>query len=221
MVGQRLGVLGYGSIGRHVARIFSAMGMSVIAFTAHKRTTPDSKKDKGFIIPNTGDPDGSIPEAWYGGMDKDSLHEFLRQDIDHLVISVPLTEATTHLIGKAEFDILGRGGRNAFISNISRGQILVQDELVPALHTYDQGVKAGKSGEELIGLRGAALDVTDPEPLPEEHELWDAPNCIVTPHISVLGSMYTERAFQVLEVNMERRERGEEMLNVVDRRRGY
>ena len=72
MVGQRLGVLGYGSIGRHVARVCSAMGMSVIAYTAHKRTTPESKRDHGFIVPNTGDPDGSIPEAWYGGLDKES-----------------------------------------------------------------------------------------------------------------------------------------------------
>ena len=197
------------------------MGMSVIAYTAHKRTTADSKKDKGFIIPNTGDPDGSIPEAWYGGFDKDSLHEFLRQDIDHLLISVPLTAETTHLIGKEEFDILGRGGQNAFISNISRARIIVQDELIAALHAYDQGVKAGKSGDELTGLRGAALDVTDPEPLPADHALWDAPNCIITPHISALGSMYTKRAFQVLEVNLDRREKGEEMLNVVNRKRGY
>lgn len=221
MVGQRLGVLGYGSIGRHVARVCSAMGMSVIAYTAHKRTTPESKRDHGFIVPNTGDPDGSIPEAWFGGLDKASLHEFLRQDIDHLLISVPLTKETTHFIGKDEFEILGRGGRNAFVSNISRGQIIVQDELIAALRTYADGVKAGKTGEELRGLRGAALDVTDPEPLPEDHELWEAPNCIVTPHISGLGTMYTERAFQVLEINLDRREKGERMLNVVDRKRGY
>ena len=134
---------------------------------------------------------------------------------------MPLTRETTHFIGREEFEILGRGGRNAFISNISRGQIIVQDELIAALRTYAEGVKAGKVGEELKGLRGAALDVTDPEPLPEEHELWEAPNCIVTPHISGLGTMYTERAFQVLEINLDRRERGERMLNVVDRQRGY
>ena len=195
-VGQRLGVLGYGSIGRQVARVCSAMGMSVIAYTAHLRTTPESKKDNGFIVPGTGDPDGEIPEAWYGGLDKEHLHEFLGQGIDLLLVSVPLTKETTHLLGKEEFEILGK--RNTFVTNISRGQILVQDELIDALRIFEEGKKAGKKGEELKGLRGAALDVADPEPLPKEHPLWDAPNCIVTPHISGLGTAYADRAFQVL-----------------------
>ncbi len=79
----------------------------------------------------------------------------------------------------------------------------------------------GKEGYERRGIKGAALDVTDPEPLPKESPLWSAPNCIVTPHISGLGSAYLDRAMQVLEVNLGRRERGEGMINVVDRERGY
>lgn len=137
------------------------------------------------------------------------------------MVSVPLTTQTTHLLGKEEFEILGERGRNAFVSNISRGQILVQDELIAALRAYEEGKKEGRKGVELKGLRGAALDVTDPEPLPKEHPLWDAPNCIVTPHISGLGTSYADRAFQVLEVNLDRRERRERMINVVDRERGY
>ena len=172
------------------------MGMSVIAYTAHPRPTPTSKRDPGFIVPNTGDPDGTIPSAWYSGLDKPSLHNFLSQDIDILLISVPLTTSTTHLLGKEEFDILAR--RNAFVSNISRGQILVQEALIAALREFEEGVREGRKGPELKGLRGAALDVTDPEPLPEQHELWRAPNCIVTPHVSGLGSAYADRAFQVL-----------------------
>lgn len=218
-VGQRLGVLGYGSIGRQVARVCSAMGMSVVAYTAHLRTTPESKEDHGFIVPSTGDPDGTIPRAWYGGLDKPHLHEFLAQDIDHLLVSVPLTEETTHMLGKEEFEILGR--KNTFVSNISRGQILVQDELIDALKTYAEGVKERKKGSELKGLRGAALDVADPEPLPKDHPLWDAPNCVITPHISGLGTTYADRAFQVLEVNLDRREKGEKMINVVNRKQGY
>ena len=211
-------MLGYGSIGRQVARVGKAMGMDVIAYTASPRTTPESKHDEGFIVPGTGDPDGSIPSAWYSGLDKKSLHNFLSQDIDHLLISVPLTKETTHFIAEEEFKILGK--HNAFISNISRGQIIKQSALVESLKKYadNDPLKRGDGGG---GLRGAALDVTDPEPLPKDDPLWDAPNCIITPHISGLGSAYVDRAFQVLEVNLDRRERGKKMINVVDRKRGY
>jgi len=211
-------VLGYGSIGRQVARVGKAMGMDVIAYTASPRTTPESKHDKGFIVPGTGDPDGSIPSAWYSGLDKKSLHNFLAQDIDHLLVSVPLTKQTTHFLAAAEFEILSK--RNAFISNISRGQILQQSDLIDSLRKYKSNdpLDGGDGGG---GLRGAALDVTDPEPLPKDDPLWDAPNCIITPHISGLGAAYVDRAFQVLEVNLDRRENGERMINVVDRKRGY
>jgi len=228
---QRLGVLGYGSIGRQVARVAKAMGMDVIAYTASPRETPESKRDKGFIVPGTGDPDGSIPSAWYSGLDKPSLHNFLSQDIDFLLISVPLTKETTHFLGAAEFEILSR--KNAFISNISRGQILVQDDLIASLqayaeadkdrevNTYPGNISIQTEPKSLPGLRGAALDVTDPEPLPKDSPLWDAPNCIITPHISGIGIAYAERAFQVLEVNLGKMERGEKLINVVDREKGY
>ncbi|KAL2353129.1 hypothetical protein BJ546DRAFT_128319 [Cryomyces antarcticus] len=205
LVGQRLGVLGYGSIGRQVARVAKAMGMDVIAYTASPKDTPEKKKDAGFIVPHTGDPDGSIPSAWYSGLDKPSLHNFLSQDIDMLLVSVPLTPQTKHFLSTAELSILGK--RHAFISNIARGQIIDTPALVSAL----------KDGT----LRGAALDVTDPEPLPKDSELWDLPNVTITPHISGVGQAYTERAFQVLEVNLERRMKGEKLINVVRRDRGY
>ena len=218
-VGQRLGVLGYGSIGRQVAHVGKAMGMDVIAYTASPRTTPESKKDNGFIVPGTGDPDGVLPSAWYSGLDKKSLHNFLSQDIDHLLISVPLTKETTHFLAAEEFAILGKK-RNAFISNISRGQIINQKDLVTYLQKYsDNDPVDGKDGGG--GLRGAALDVTDPEPLPKDDPLWEAPNCIITPHISGLGNAYIERAFQVLEVNLDHREKGEKLINVVNREKGY
>ncbi len=210
MVGQRVGVLGYGSIGRQVGRVAKAMGMDVIAYTATPRDTKESKRDHGFIVPGTGDPEGEIPSAWYSGLEKEKLHEFLKQDIDILLVSVPLTKETTHFLGKEEFEILGKS-RNTFVSNISRGQILQQGDLVEAL----------KKGVQNGGLRGAAVDVAEPEPLPEDNPLWEAPNVIITPHISGLGTSYLDRAFQVLEVNLTRKEKGEKLLNVVDRKRGY
>ena len=207
------------------------MGMDVIAYTASPRHTAESKKDKGYIVPGTGDPDGEFPSAWYSGLDKNALHNFLAQDIDHLLISVPLTKETRHFIGKEELAILGR--RSAFVSNISRGQIIDQAALIAALEKgADKGVNTSDTNElidenkfakdnEDKGLRGAALDVTDPEPLPEDDPLWDVPNVIITPHISGAGVAYVQRAFEVLEVNLKRRENGEKLINVVDRKRGY
>jgi phosphoglycerate dehydrogenase-like enzyme len=227
-VGMRLGVLGYGNLGRQgtrninapwvrcalkyapiVARVCKAIGMVVIAYTASPRTTLYSKKDKGYIVPGTGDPDGAIPSAWYGGTDKVSLHNFLAQDIDVLLIAVPLTKETQHLLAAREFEILGK--KNAFIANISRGSILNQTDLVTFL----------QKDEQEGGLRGAALDVTDPEPLPPGDPLWDLENVTITPHVSGLSMEYEERSYEILERNLTNLERGKPLLNLVDRKRGY
>lgn len=112
---------------------------------------------------------------------------------------------TTHLLSTAEFDLL-RPNRT-FVTNISRGAIVDQDALITALQNNT--------------LRGAALDVTHPEPLPQDSPLWEMDNVVITPHISGIGVNYTERAFQILDINLERRERREQLINVVDRRRGY
>ncbi|KAK0259913.1 MutS protein 1 [Friedmanniomyces endolithicus] len=207
MVGRRLGVLGYGSIGRQVGRMAKAMGMDVVAFTATPKDTPEKKKDAGFIVPGTGDANGDIPSAWYSGLDKESLHHFLKQDIDWLVVSVPLTEQTKHFLSTAEFKALSQDGKKpAFIQNIARGPIIDQPALIEAL----------KDGT----IAAAALDVTDPEPLPKDSELWDMPNVTITPHVSGVGSSYAERSFELFKTNLERREKGERLLNVVRRDRG-
>jgi hypothetical protein len=111
VIGQRIGVLGYGGIGRQgwyysivisndkiltnnhrlVARIASAMGMEVFAYTATEKKTPEDRADQGYFVPGIGDPDGSIPVKWFHGLDKPSLHNFLSQKLDVLVVSVPLT----------------------------------------------------------------------------------------------------------------------------------
>lgn len=207
-VGKRVGVLGYGSIGRQVARVAKAMGMDVIAYTASPRRTPESKRDEGFIVPGTGDPDGSLPSAWYSGTAKEDLHNFLKQEIDLLVIGVPLTKYTTHLLSTAEFALLHASNpRGTYIANIARGAIIDQAALITALETNQ--------------IRGAALDVTDPEPLPKDDPLWDAPNVLITPHVSGSSDAYAERAFQVLATNIRREREGGKLVNEVDRDRGY
>lgn len=70
-------------------------------------------------------------------------------------------------------------------------------------------------------MRGAALDVTDPEPLPADSELWDLENVAITPHVSGLGTLYYQRSFEILERNLTRLEDGDNLINVVDRKKGY
>ena len=213
-------MLGYGSIGRQIARVAKGLGMRVLASTASPKDSAESKRDGGFVAPGTGDDEGSVPEEWFSGLEKKDLHGFLGQGLDWLVVCVPLTEKTRGFLGEEEFAVLRDGlarqkvesvgasaERKCFVTNIARGPIIDQKALIEAL----------KDGT----LQGAALDVTDPEPLPEDSELWDLENVVVTPHISGNGVAYEDRAFQVLGVNLGRREEGEGLINVVKRERGY
>uniref|UniRef100_A0A093XMS4 D-2-hydroxyacid dehydrogenase n=1 Tax=Talaromyces marneffei PM1 TaxID=1077442 RepID=A0A093XMS4_TALMA len=219
-----------------IGRIATALGAKVYAYTASAKPTPESRRDKGYIVPGTGDPDGSLPVAWHHGTTKAELRQFLRDTKpDHVVISLPLTAATYRLFDAGEFEVWsdalsssstpsslttaeeedgeGEGEerkfppRKGFLTNISRGKIVNTDALITAL----------EKGQ----IRGAALDVTDPEPLPADHPLWDAENVQISPHISWSGQEYFVRALEVLQLNLERLETGGKLVNLFHRRRGY
>ncbi|KAJ4372183.1 hypothetical protein N0V83_003956 [Neocucurbitaria cava] len=178
------------------------MGMDVIAYTASPRDTPESKKDHGYIVPGTGDPDGAFPSAWYSGTSKEHVHEFLKQDID--------LDATKHFLSTEEFELLHKSntnGKGTYVTNIARGQCIDQKALITAL--------------EKGHIRGAALDVTDPEPLPADDPLWDAPNVLITPHCSGSTDVYADRGFQLLIENIKRQKSGGKLINEVNRKRGY
>lgn len=185
--------------------------MKVLAYTFSPRDTPESKKDRGYIIPHTGDPDGTIPAAWFSGKTKEELHHFLAQGLDQVVVSVPLTPATTKMFGAEEFKVLSKstkpGHLAPYFCNISRGPVIDQDALAKSL----------EAGE----LRGAAIDVAVPEPLPSDHPLWDTPNLVITPHISSIGKEYMERSLDILRTNLHRMKTGEPLLNQYNRDRGY
>ncbi|KAL2179616.1 uncharacterized protein P884DRAFT_283489 [Thermothelomyces heterothallicus CBS 202.75] len=191
--GLRMGVLGYGAIGRQVAKI------------AYEKPTAESRKDDSYCVPGTGDPDGLVPAKWFHGSSKEELNEFLAQDLDILVLSLPLTGATTRILGREQFDILSK--KRTFVSNISRGKHIDTDALLDAL-------REGK-------IRGAALDVTDPEPLPDGHPLFSAPNVFVTPHISWQTPHLFPRVVNILEKNLENLATGKPLINVVNRRYNY
>ncbi|KAJ4398597.1 hypothetical protein N0V85_006237 [Neurospora sp. IMI 360204] len=219
---KTVGILGYGAIGRQTARLARAMGMKVHAYTLHPRPTPESRKDRSWAPEGMGDPDGKFPSKWFSGTAKEDLHKFLGSGLDLLVVSTPLTPGTKHLLGKEEFQILYNSsptinfvnetghsetrGRT-FVSNIARGPVINTDDLIEALET---GL-----------IRGAALDVTDPEPLPDGHKLWSTRNVILTPHVSGASTRYNERVLAILEENLGRLGRGERLVNGVSKREGY
>ncbi|KAH6880429.1 hypothetical protein B0T10DRAFT_144131 [Thelonectria olida] len=204
-VGKRVGILGYGSIGRQTARVAKALGIDIHAYTLHPRNTPESRKDHSYSPEGLGDPDGVLPSKWFSGDSKEEIHEFLASGLDLLVIATPLTDKTKHLISKPEFEVLSK--KRTFVTNIARGPIVNTDDLIEAL---DKGV-----------IRGAALDVTDPEPLPEGHPLWKAKNVTITPHISATSSAYYTRLLDIFKINLERLSEGKELINTVNRRTGY
>ena len=116
----------------------------------------------------------------------DEIQEALPRT-DHLVLACPLTETTEGLIGAEELRILPT---DAVVVNVGRGPIVDTDALLGALR-----------GNE---IRAAALDVTDPEPLPEDHPLWNLGNVLITPHNSGHTPHYYERVADILARNVER-----------------
>lgn len=203
--GLRMGILGYGAIGRQCARLAKALGMGIYAYTRSEKPTPESRKDDSYCVPGTGDADGLIPEKWFHGTSREAVNNFLAQDLDLLVVSLPLTEGTKHILGREQFEILSR--KKTFVSNIARGKHIDPDALLEAL-------KEGK-------IRGAAIDVTDPEPLPDGHALFTAPNLFITPHVSWRTPRVFGRMKDVIERNLESLSKGETLINVVSREHHY
>ncbi|KAL6921051.1 hypothetical protein FSST1_005077 [Fusarium sambucinum] len=204
--GKRIGILGYGSIGRQTARLSKALGLDVHAYTLHPRNTPESRRDDSYTPPGLGDPEGEFPSKWFSGGSKEDVRAFLDSGLDIVVIALPLTEKTRDLISKPEFDILAK--KRTFVVNIARGPIVNTKDIIEALNS-----------EKIVG---AALDVTDPEPLPENHPLWSAKNVIITPHISANSSFYYKRLFDIFGLNLERLGAGQsDLINKVNRREGY
>jgi phosphoglycerate dehydrogenase-like enzyme len=192
-----LGIIGYGAIGREVARLAHAFGMRILA-TAR---TPDGPHPyDGWTPRGTGDADGSLPEQFFA---LDQLPDMLRQ-CDAVVLAIPLSERTRHLLNA---DTLAALPSHALVINIGRGGLIDHVALIDALRN------------ERIG--SAALDVTDPEPLPPDSPLWDMPNVLITPHISGMSPHYTDRAVDLFVENLRRYVANEPLLNVVDRKRGY
>jgi phosphoglycerate dehydrogenase-like enzyme len=147
--------------------------------------------------------DEPVPGSVETVLPPDRLSELLASS-DVIVLSAPLTPETRQLINA---DTLAAMKRGAFLINIGRGK-LIDDEAVAA------AVRSGQLG-------GAALDVFTREPLDPSSAFWDLPNVIVTPHMSGAMEDYWTPLVALFAENLRRFERGEALLNVVDKKAGY
>jgi phosphoglycerate dehydrogenase-like enzyme len=155
---------------------------------------------QGFDVETIGvryTPEKGGPTDEVVGFDEDAIHDALSRS-RYVVVACPLTEATRGLIGKSEFATMPT---DAVLVNTARGPIVDTDALVAALQSNK--------------IRGAALDVTDPEPLPADHPLWDLENCLITPHTGGHTPLHWDRLADIVAENVERLETGETLENQV------
>ncbi|MGP4063546.1 D-2-hydroxyacid dehydrogenase [Oceanobacillus sp. M65] len=180
---KTIGVLGVGAIGLETAKIAKAFGMKVLG------------------VRHSGKSTDYVDEMYT----PDQLSDVLPQ-CDVVVITLPLTDETTNLFGKEQFEQMKN---SSILINIGRGPIVKEDELVEAL-------QSGK-------IAGAGLDVFATEPLPEDSPLWDMENVIVTPHTAGSTEHYTERVVRdVFIPNLKNYLEGEKpSKNLVDYDKGY
>lgn len=194
--GKTLGIVGYGGIGREVARIAHyGFQMRVLAMTYGEQSVRPRYNELGV-----GDPEGKIPERWFA---RDELLAFLGE-CNYVVLALPLTDESKQLIGDAELRAMKS---SAFLINIARGGLVDERALVLAL-------KENR-------LAGAGLDAFAVEPLPRESQLWHFENVIIAPHVSAATPNYDDRAVDLFAENLRHYMAGETLLNLVDKAKGY
>jgi len=180
--GSRCLILGWGSLARHIARLLGTLGATVSGV----RNSPVDSESDGCRV--------------YG-------HVSWRSQLpstDALILCLPRTTATYHLVSEAELSLLPP---HAFLVNIGRGGTLDETALLKC-------VRGNR-------LAGAALDVFENEPLPADHPLWREPRVVVSPHVGRSLERPPYRWQTLFEENLRRYVRGESLRNVVDYEKGY
>lgn len=172
---RRVLVVGYGSVGRAIARRLNPFEVSLTAVASRPRSGDD-------LVP-----------AVHG---IDDLPDLLPEH-DVVVVVVPLTESTRGLVDDSFLSALAD---DSLVVNVARGQVADTDALL-----------------RHAGRLRLALDVTDPEPLPQDHPLWTAPGVLITPHVGGVSTAFRPRAVRMLREQLGRLARGEEPMNVVSR----
>ena len=159
--------------------------------------------DLGMRIIGTRNSSRSGPDfVEYVGLSDETVS--LAAQADVVVNALPLTDATRGIVN-AEF--LNNMPDGSYYVSVGRGRTTDTDALIKAL-------RGGK-------LAGAGLDVTDPEPLPANHELWSVPNVVITPHVAARSDLSGRNRWILAKENIRRYVRGDKLLNLVDLERGY
>jgi phosphoglycerate dehydrogenase-like enzyme len=195
--GSTVGIVGYGSIGREIARVAHTFEMEVLAVKRDVRHPADLDT---YMLPGAGDPEGLYFHRLYP---PEALISMVRA-CDFVILTVPLTESTR---GMFDASVLSAMKPSAYLINVSRGGVVDEAALVDAL-------KAEK-------IAGAAMDVFQTEPLPPDSPLWKVPNLIISPHVSGNSADYNDKAAALFAENLKRYLARKDLLNLVDRTRGY
>ena len=194
--GSTVGIIGYGSIGREVARLLQPFDVTVLA----TKWNAMQVEDTGYTQTGLGDPSGDFPRRIYPFQALKSMIA----ECDFLVVAVPLTPETECLMGAEELAVMKP---TAFLVDVSRGGVIDHIALMRALKDKR--------------IAGAALDVFPEEPLPQNSPLWKLPNVILSPHIAGITPYYDQRAIAVFAENLQRFLSGESLYNQFEIERGY
>jgi phosphoglycerate dehydrogenase-like enzyme len=186
--GSTVGIVGYGSIGRQVARLLQPFGAKVLAVKKDAMQTQDT----GYIPQGFGDLGGDLAWRIYP---PEALCTMVKE-CDFVVVTLPLTPKTRNLVTE---EVLSAMKPAAYLVDVSRGGIVDQTALIDALKEHK--------------IAGAALDVFTKEPLPSESPLWKMSNVIISPHIAGVTPQYDERAVDFFEQNLRRYLANEPLLN--------
>ncbi|MGC1122592.1 MAG: D-2-hydroxyacid dehydrogenase [Candidatus Methanofastidiosia archaeon] len=180
--GKTVGIVGFGSIGEQVGAVCKCLGTKIIAL---KNAINYKTEYADVILP---------PE---------NLDTLLTQS-DFVVLTLPLTEKTHHLITTKQLRLMKP---TAYLINVSRGEIVSEPDLIEALTNH--------------WIKGAGLDVFEEEPLPQDSPLWKMDSVIITPHYAGSTPYYFDRALDIFCEDLRRFLTGAPLINVINKEKGY
>lgn len=166
---KKIGIIGYGSIGKTIAKMLAGFAVEILPFTQSGRDNTIPIKDLDQHLPN----------------------------LDIVILILPLTAESKHLFNAKRLSLMKNG---SLLVNVARGPIVETDALLKELNS---------------GRITAALDVTDPEPLPSDHPLWQAKGVLISPHVGGNTSAFEKRAKKLIESQLQLLADGKSLNNII------